>query len=190
VRTSRQYNNGTILTPHKCGTKYLNKVFNCSKLENVFNLKDLQQYDFKWLIVRDPYEHLLSALTSVYNNKQMLITLDELMNTFINGLDPHWILDFYEVILSYSENHSLTLVKLSDLSSFVKNELKLVPPKFLPNIYGTQISRSSKDNLIDKIKTEYPSEWSTLMGLVDAEKVHYDLLFGKCGVYNSEFSYS
>ena len=184
MRTSRQYKNGTILTPHKCGTKYLNQVFNCSKQENVFNLKDLQQYDFKWLIVRDPYEHLLSALTRVYNNKQMLITLDDLMNRFTNGLDPHWIPDFYEVILSYSENHSLTLVKLSDLSSFVENELKLVPPKFLPK-YGTQISRSlSKEELINKIKTEYPSEWSTLMGLVDTERIYYDLLFGKCGVYN------
>ena len=184
MRTSRQYKNGTILTPHKCGTKYLNQVFNCSKQENVFNLKDLHLYDFKWLIVRDPYEHLLSALTSVFNNTDELITLDELMNRFTNGLDPHWIPDFYEVILSYVENHPLTLVKLSDLTFFIEHELKLVPPKFLPK-YGTQISRSlSKEELINKIKTDYPSEWDTLMEMVEIEITRYNLLFDRCNVYN------
>jgi hypothetical protein len=183
VRTSRQYNNGTILTPHKCGTKYLNQVFNCSKQENVFSLKDLHRYDFKWLIVRDPYEHLLSALTNVYNNREESITLDELMNKFINGLDAHWIPDFYKVILSYSENHSLTLVKLSDLSSFVEHELKLVPPPKLGR-YGTQNFFITKNDLIDKIKTEYPSEWDTLMKMVETETTRYNLLFDRCNVYN------
>ncbi len=184
MRTSRHYNNGTILTPHKCGTKYLNQVFNRSKQDNVFNLKDLYRYDFKWLIVRDPYEHLLSALTSVYNNTDESITLDELMNRFTNGLDPHWIPDFYEVILSYTENHSLTLVRLSDLTFFIEHELKLVPPKFLPK-YGTQISRSlSKEELINKIKTDYSSKWNTLMELVETETTRYNLLFHRCNVYN------
>lgn len=189
MRTIRHYNNGTILTPHKCGTKYLNKVFNVSGQRNVIRLKDLHQFNFKWLIVRDPYEHLLSALTTVYNSRHDTLTLDELLDRLMNGLDPHWIPDFYKVILSYSSDHSLTLVKLSDLSSFVENELKLVAPPML-NRYGTQIIYLSKEKLIDKIKTEYPSEWNTLMGLVDAERIYYDLLFGKCGVYNSEFSYS
>lgn len=184
MRTSRQYNNGTIFAPHKCGTKYLNKIFNCPKHDNVFNLNDLYLFDFKWLIVRDPYEHLLSALTSVYNNRQLLITLDELMIKFINGMDIHWMPDFYKIILSYSENHFLTLVRLSDLTFFIEHELKLIAPKFLANTYGTQILRSSKDELINKIKTEYPSEWDTLMKLVDVERTYYNLLFDRSEVYN------
>jgi hypothetical protein len=189
VRTIRHYNNGTILTPHKCGTKYLNKVFNVSRQENVISLKDLHQFDFKWLIVRDPYEHLLSALTTVYNTKQSTRNLKDTLDRFIKGLDVHWQHGHHKDILSYSSNHSLTLVNISDLTPFVENELKLVAPPMLSR-YCTEIIYLSKEGLVDKIKTEYPSEWDTLMELVDTERVHYDLLFGKCGVYSSEFSYS
>ena len=184
MRTSRHYNNGTILTPHKCGTKYLNQVFNCSKQENVFKIKDLHLYDFKWLIVRDPYEHLLSAITTMYNTLDGLREIDEILHSLVNGLDPHWIPDFYEVILSYTENHPLTLVRLSDLSFFVEHELKLIPPPKLDR-HGTQILRSlSKEELINKIKTEYPSEWNALMELVETETIRYNLLFDRCNVFN------
>jgi hypothetical protein len=71
------------------------------------------------------------------------------------------------------------LQKLHIIHSFSE----LVPPKFLPK-YGTQISRSlSKEELINKIKTEYPSEWNTLMKLVKTETTRYNLLFDRCNVY-------
>lgn len=184
MKNIRHYNNGTILTPHKCGTKYLNKVFDLRGGVNVINLNNINLFDFKWLIVRDPYEHLISALTSVYNNKHKTHNLNDILNRFITGLDVHWNNTFYKDMLSYSLNHSFMLVELSNLTSFVNNELKLVAPPML-NRYGTQIIYMTKDNLIDKIKTEYPSEWNTLMELVDVERTYYDLLFGRCEVYNS-----
>ena len=184
MKTIRHYNNGMILTPHKCGTKYLNKVFDLRGQVNVINLNNINLFDFKWLIVRNPYEHLISALTSVYNNRHKTHNLNDILNRFISGLDIHWNNTFYKDMLSYSLNHSFMLVELSNLTSFVNNELKLVAPPML-NRYGTQIIYMTKDNLIDKIKTEYPSEWNILMELVDVERTYYDLLFGRCEVYNS-----
>lgn len=184
MKTIRHYYNGTILTPHKCGTKYLNKVFKKSRQENVVPFNDIFTMDFKWLIVRDPFEHLLSALTTVYNSKESVRDLSETLNRFINALDVHWNNTFYKDMLSHSLNHSFTLVELSNLTSFVNNELKLVAPPML-NRYGTQIIYMTKDVLIDKIKLEYPYEWDVLMKLVELENSSYKMLFDICDVYNS-----
>jgi hypothetical protein len=185
VKSLRHYHNGTILTPHKCGTKYLNEIFKKSKKENVIPFNDIFSMDFKWLIVRDPYEHLLSAITTVYNNRESVRDLNEILNNFINSLDVHWNNTFYKDMLSHSLNHSFTLVELSNLTDFVEHELIINPlPPFLKR-YGTNIIYMSKDNLIDKIKLEYPSEWEILMGLVESEKNYYKMLFDRCDVYNS-----
>ncbi len=184
MKNIRHYNNGTILTPHKCGTKYLNKVFNITGSDNVIPYKRLFSYDFKWLIVRDPYEHLLSAITTIYNTKENVRELSVILDKFINGTDVHWNNTFYRDILPHSLIHSITLVELSNLTHFVEHELGLIPPKFLPR-YGTQTIYMTKDTLIDKIKMEYTSKWDVLMGLVESEKNYYNMLFDRCDVYNS-----
>lgn len=184
MKSVRHYHNGTILTPHKCGTKYLNVVFYKSRQENVVPLKNVFSMDFKWLIVRDPYEHLLSALTSVYNNRECNRDLNEILNNFINSLDVHWNNTFYQDMLSHSLNHSFTLVELSNLTHFVEHELGINPPPLLKR-YGTHIIYMSKDVLVDKIKLEYTSEWDILLRLVELEKSYYKMLFDRCDVYNS-----
>lgn len=189
MKNIRHYHNGTILTPHKCGTKYLNKVFNITGSVNVIWYKDLFSYDFKWLIVRDPYEHLLSAITTVYNTKHNSRDLNNIITRFIKGLDVHWNNTFYRCILPHSLNHSFTLVELSNLTHFVEHELELNAPPLLKR-YGTQTIYMTKDTLIDKIKLEYPSEWEILMGLVELEKSSYSMLFDRCNVYSPEFSFS
>lgn len=189
MKNIRHYNNGTILTPHKCGTKYLNKVFNVSGSENVIWYKDLFTYDFKWLIVRDPYEHLLSAITTVFNTKHNSRDLINILTRFIDGRDAHWNNTFYQVMLPHSLIHPFKLVELSNLTHFVEHELGLNAPPFL-NRYGTQIIYMSKDSLVNKIKLEYSSEWEILMKLVELEKSSYRMLFNGCDVYSPEFSFS
>lgn len=185
MKNIRHYNNGTILTPHKCGTKYLNRVFNITGSSNVIQYKDLFTYDFKWLIVRDPYEHLLSAITTVYNTKHKSGGFNStLLTRFIDGTDAHWNNTFYQCVLPHSLIHPFKLVELSNLTHFVEHELGLNAPPFL-NRYGTQIIYMSKDNLINKIKLEYSSEWEILMELVELEKSSYSMLFDRCDVYNS-----
>lgn len=178
----RYYNNKTIIAPSKCGTKFLNDVFNCSKQENVMSLEQINHTNFKWLIVRDPYEHLVSGLSTIYNTYDNQWGMDEILKRIIHVKNVHWVYGFYRSMLYHKINNVYVIVELKNLSKFI-DHLQIERPEINPHIHKSAEDKMNRLDLISYINKNYPNEWSILMNMVDDEKKYYQLLLDKTEIF-------
>jgi len=191
------YNN-TLLTPLKCGTRYLDTVFNHTGVG--FDITEFKRKLFlpniTDIVVRPPLEHLTSALHTAilteYNdterNKDIPVDLESVINGFcryekIDELNGHWQHDLYETLywLWRRNKNKINIIELKDLSLYLQklNIKKL--PKYDSKDYDFHFYPNwcTKDEIMLFIKTNYPEHWENLMTQIEEANKFYDYLINK-----------
>lgn len=192
------YYNDTILTPMKCGTRYLDEVFK-DNTPNGFALNEVKRTLFlpkvKYIILRPPIEHLKSALHTAmlteYNfgekkENEFIIDFKPIVDEFCywenddDVQNTHWRHDVYETLYwTWRRNRdNINIIELKDLS-FLLEKLKIENlPKYDSKNYEFKSYKywCSKDEIMLFIKTNYPIQWNNYMQQIDRANVFYNHL--------------
>ena len=187
--------NHNILAHSKCGTKYLDELFGISwqnsGQKNVKSPSELLNVDLniKYVIIRNPKEHFLSAFDSIINNELYIKSIHKIqddllsntMNILYNDLDHHWCPNYYKYIYMLCNNRKITLVHLDDLSDFVEMELK-IPKIEYTNIHGSR--KESFEELENKCRNTNPKLWELIEKTLKDELYFYNKLIKENKIFN------
>lgn len=197
--------NNQILTPLKCGSTYLEMVYPNDIKDANYSPEDYSiwenngVYDMKnisTIVIREPFEHLQSALhTEIFmwyylNNESLSIeTAIPLIKNFITTDTntrgtTHWDVNYYEILYNFwkANNNTIKVVHLSDLTSFLKEKCNVDIPhdKFdygIPALRGQfKYAFTSKQKLSNWIKETIPELWDELMKDMNKANKFYNLL--------------
>lgn len=183
------YNNNKIISLHKCGTRFLDIVFDIKDSNNRLTFdRLLRDVDFEWFIVRDPYEHFVSALCSVYNSYNYDLPLDQILMKFIYQKEDHWVCNMYKNMYGLRLNREFKLVELKNLSEFL-DYLKISHSIHDKKLYNNLDKGVNRIELIEKIKIEFPEHYKLLMEIIKDETKYYNLLLNKCEIYEKNRYY-
>lgn len=185
MNSIRYYFDGKIIAPSKCGTKFLNDVFNYRKQDNVISLDQLDTLNFEWLIVRDPYEHLISAISTVYNTMDNKWSLEEILTKIINVKNVHWVYGFYKTLLFHGINHNFKIVELENLTNFI-DYLKLLRPDYDDLHHKAPERKLNRKEILDTIENDFPDHMFILMNMVEDETKYYNLLLETYETYKRD----
>ena len=187
--------NDNILAHSKCGTKYLDELFGItwqnSGKKNIKSPSELLNVDLnvKYVIIRNPKEHFLSAVSSMVENELYVKSIYKIqddiltntMNILYNDLDRHWCPNYYKYIYMLCNNRKITLVHLDDLSDFVEMELK-IPKIEYTNIHGSR--KESFEELENKCRNTNPKLWELIEKTLKDELYFYDKLIKENKIFN------
>jgi hypothetical protein len=191
------YNN-SLLVPLKCGTRYLDTIFNDESIS--FDTRGFREHLFlpnvTDIVIRPPMEHLTSALhtaiLTAYNdterNKDIDIDLTSIIDEFClykkNDIqNTHWRCDLYETLywLWRRNRNTINVIELKDLSLYLEklNIKKL--PKYDSKDYDFHTYQfwCSKDEIMLFIKTNYTDQWKNLMEQIINAEIFYNALINK-----------
>lgn len=175
------YNN-TILTPVKCGTRYLDKVWEDNRI-SFGHQKYLKFPKVKYIVVREPMSHLISALhtetlewVNVYTNEDDFY---HQLGEFISEEGAtHWCVPFYEYFYYYRNKYGndVEVVKLENLTNLL-NQLGY-DVEYTPEEYHFKKYKKwwSKDELFQMLKDMYPNEINLLIDKVKIQTEYYNKL--------------
>lgn len=174
--------NDTILTPVKCGTRYLDKIWEDKRVYSGHE-KYLKFPKVKYIIVREPMSHLISALhTETLEWINRYTDKDDFyhqLGEFISEQGAtHWCFPFYEYLYYYRNKHGkdIEVVKLENLTELLK--------KLGHNIEYTAEEYSfknyekwwTKEELFQILKDRYPKEINLLIKKVKVQTEYYNKL--------------
>jgi hypothetical protein len=189
--------NDNILAHSKCGTKYLDELFNIpwekSGENNVKSPSELlnDNLNIKYVIIRNPKEHFLSAIDTLVNNEFYLKSIHNIndnhvynsMNILYNDLDQHWCPNYCKYVYMLCNNRKITLVNLNDLSDFVKMELKM-PKIEYTNSHGGR--KETFEELENKCKEANPKLWGLIERILKDELYFYNKLINENTIFKSK----
>lgn len=184
------YNNDTILAPLKCGTRYLEECFgepstqlSLDSFKSSLHIKTLNT-----IIVRDPYEHLESAIHTEllgtfrqYGNSdvEILNNLDKFTTTAKTNQKTHWSPKLYETLYWYWRRNRryIKIVDLKELSKFLRGYKKKLP-KYDPLNYDFNHYDywCSKEDVMIFVKYNYPFVWTNLVEQIHKSMEWYQLM--------------
>jgi hypothetical protein len=191
------YNN-SLLVPLKCGTRYLDMVFNHTGVGfDIINFKkSLFLPNVTDIVIRPPMEHLKSALHTMiltaYNDtkrdKDVPVDLLPIINGFCSYektdlQNGHWRYDLYETLYwCWRRNkNNINIIELKDLSLYLQklNIKKL--PKYDSKDWDFHFHPNwcTKDEIMLFIKTNHIEQWNNLMKQVEDSNVFYNSLINK-----------
>jgi hypothetical protein len=175
-----------FITPLKCGSRYLRsfgwETKGITMLSDGWNkFKDL---NWEILVMRDPEEHLYSALhteiLSLWNNHTnwQNITEEELINLFISKTgSTHWcgILNKTIFDVYVSKNKEPKVLKLENLSLFLS--LEGFPQTYIKETYSFREfdKWESSDYIKEYVKTTYPTQFDTMLDMVNEDRKYYNM---------------
>lgn len=190
--------NENIISHSKCGTRYLNDQFKFDNDPPQIEATELiESGDFskiKWVIIRNPFDHFLSAVDTLSNDFRYMSELHdvklgddlflEVLRTFLMGNDDHWSPSFFKHIYILSKKVNLTLVHLNDLSDFIENEIKLPPVKKSKKHSSRNVNNGNEIKI--KIDECYPKMSDIIRKLLHDELYFYDKLIKENKIFNSK----
>ncbi len=172
------YNN-KILVPAKCGSRFLDTIWDNKKDISINQIFD---FDIETMIVRNPYEHLSSALHTellhIWNKEWMDVDESNTLKNYTqidNG--SHYQLNLYKTLYEFwdKNNRSVEIVKLNNLTDFIKDVG--TPYNFDENDYNWKpifdIWRT-KEEIMDYVKETYPEIYNFLMEHIQKEIDFYN----------------
>lgn len=188
--------NNEILTPLKCGSTYLGMVYPKDIIEITYNdLQDLK--GISTIVIRDPFEHLQSALHTeilmwyILNPSESLSvdTATPLIKRFINSKSNpfgtnHWDVNYYEYLYKFWKQNkgSIKIVDTSNLTPFLKERynIDIKHDKFSYGItahFGRfKYAYTTKQNLSKWIETSLPKLWDSLTKKLPKAYKFYNLM--------------
>jgi hypothetical protein len=192
------YDEGRILAPLKCGTRYLDAVFNLTDAQR--QQFGITQSEIKstlffpnihTLIVRPPKEHLYSALhtdiLTTMNNEDFALPIrktdiNSLMHSYTKRIDwctGHWHPKIYETLywMWRRNKERIKVVELRNLSNHLTDlgfELPLYKKEDYQFLYLKNYC--SIDEMMLFLKTNYPMEWENIEIQIEKSNVFYEYL--------------
>ena len=175
------YNN-TILTPVKCGSRYLDKVWEDKRVE--FNHGQYSRFPkVKYIVLRDPMSHLVTAL-----HTETLYFINEFgkkndfyhqLNEFTGSIgSTHWCFPFYEYLYYYRNKYGaeIEVVKLENLTELLKNLGYNI--EYVPEDYNFKKYKKwwPKEELFEMLKDMYPNEINSLLDKIEIQNIYYNKL--------------
>jgi len=175
------YNN-IIMAPVKCGSRYLDKVWESERTEYI-HYQYLKFPKVKYIVIREPMSHLITALhtetVGFINEYGRRDDFYHQLNDFIS-VDgaTHWCVPFYEYLYYYRNKYGedIEVVKLENLTGLLKNlghNIQYVPEEYHFKKYEKWWS---KEDLFKMLKEMYPKEINWLIDKVETQKIYYEKL--------------
>lgn len=189
--------NDNILAHSKCGTKYLDELFRIpwekSGQKNIKSPSELLNVDLniKYVIIRNPKEHFLSAVDTLTNNEFYLKSIYNIndnhvynsMDILYNDLDQHWCPNYCKYIYMLCINRKITLVHLNDLSDFVEMELKMSKIEYTKSHGGR---KKTFEELENKCKEANPKLWELIEKTLKDEMYFFNKLLNENVIFKSK----
>ncbi len=173
-----------IMAPLKCGTRYLRSLNLPLKLIHLNETDWNKSYDIDWkiIVVRNPIEHLKSALQTellnLYNGHRLWegMTTEMVLDRFISdGGCDHWSGSMYKKFydLWIHKNKSIKIIELNDLSYFISTMGYYKPYDKQKFDFTNRDIWYSKDTIMEMIKTDYPIHYDKLIDLMQMDSIYY-----------------
>ena len=139
---------GKVLTYPKCGTKYMDKIYDNINEDNHINFYELFKSETEYVILRDPLSHFVSAVNETIKYEDNL--KDNLESLMVNN-NAHYNMNHYRLLKLYLKlNSGKTIILLENLTNFLEFEMKIKPVPFTVDYKTVKIYD------IAKIKEEEP----------------------------------
>ncbi len=172
------YNNETLV-PAKCGSRFLDTIWENKTDTSTYYLSEINN-NIKTIIVRNPFEHLSSALHTdilhIWNREWVNVDESIILKKYTQIDDgSHYQLNLYKTLYNFwdKNNRTAQIVKLDDLTDFIKNVG--VPYNFDVNDYNWKPIFDiwkTKEEIMDYVKETYPEIYDFLM-----EHIHREIDF-------------
>lgn len=173
-----------IGVPAKCGSRYFDKTTPIFGFPQRLSFREffLIEIHLDWIIIRNPMEHLKSALqTEIMNCFNDVNGIREILESFLNLYDggthfyPQFCQKIYEVW--YKTGFKLKVVDLSNLSDFLNNEFGIdIPyhPEEFSFVY--EDNYVPKDIVWDKCISGFPELMNKLIDYAKNDLQYYQAL--------------
>jgi hypothetical protein len=196
----KKYNQDKILAPLKCGTRFLDETFGGDSGNiGIIELLETKQYiipNLQAIIIRPPYEHLVSALRTeilnVYNSEDTKPTFDAVKMVVKSFMvensnwkkfnTAHWSQHLYQglYLLWRRNKDKIKIIQLKDLSVYLKS-INVEIQKYDAEKYNFNYYRNwfSKEDIIIYLKNYFCEEWEDYMKQVEDCDRYYKILIGE-----------
>jgi hypothetical protein len=171
------YENGLdIITPLKCGTRWLEEKTNPIKIEElstVYKTKNITK-DTYW-VYRVGREHLVSALRTEIRNALEFFedNTDSIVDGFINGIGTHWSPTLFKYMYSYWNRIEFNVIDLNHLSNL------FVGVEFDSKNYDMNSYHKTKHTKEDIIQLVGSTKMNILYELSDIDSVWLTKILNK-----------
>ena len=167
-----------IITYPKCGTKYMDKIYGNPNEHNHIDFYELFNEDIKFIIVRDPKSHLISAINETIKYEE---NLKKNLESLLVGNNIHWNPNHYRLLELYIKlNPDKTIVKLEDLNNFLEFEMKIKLAPFTVDFKTVKIYD------LEKIKEEEPYLTDLILRNLEFESYSYNNILNDNYVYRPQ----
>ena len=174
--------NNLILAPVKCGTRYLDKIWE-DKMKYFTHSQFLNFPNVKYIIVRPPIEHLITALhTETLRYLNETDKVDDFYYQLTNFMSPngatHWCVPFYEYLYYYRNRYGqdIEVVNLENLTNLLEGLGHSVKYNAEEYHFKKYEKWWSKEELFEIVKKLHPKEVNWLLEKVDEQNVYYEKL--------------
>jgi hypothetical protein len=171
------YENGLdIITPLKCGTRWLEEKTNPIKIEELYTTNKIQNItkDTYW-VYRVGREHLVSALRTEIRNALEFFedNTDSIVDGFINGIGTHWSPTLFKYMYSYWNRIEFNVIDLNHLSNL------FVGVEFDSKNYDMNSYHKTKHTKEDIIQLVGSTKMNILYELSDIDSVWLTKILNK-----------
>lgn len=173
--------NKEIVVPAKCGSRFLDTIWE-DKID--LSIGQLLESDFqiKKIIVRHPYEHLLSGLHTdilhIWNKEwENVNEIDVITNYHQINNGSHYQLDLYQTLYEYwvKHNKEAEIIKLENLTGILKDVDVLY--NYDENDYNWKPIFEvwkTKEEIMEYVKKTYPETYNFLIKHIKEEINSYN----------------
>ena len=170
--------NNRILTTPKCGTRYLRQRWG-GKAFTYYQITDFS--NVKYMIVREPIEHLKTALHTEFYNHYDIYGYPINLNVYLDKLIlsekiEHWSYNMYEIMywMYIKSNKKIKIIHLTSLTDIMKEEGHIV--EYTPSDYNFNNNENwiSKDDFFNKVLKDFPTQMGVLLEQSDKQSILYN----------------
>lgn len=177
-----------ILAPLKCGTRYLRTLglpFDTIDM-NTNDWNSMPNIDWQMIVIRNPIEHLKSALQTellnLYNGHRLWegMTTKSVLDRFLSdGGCDHWNGVMYKKLyeLWIHKNKSIKIIDLKDLSYFISTMGYYKPYDKQKFDFTNRSVWYSKETIIEMLEKNYSKQYEALINLMESDAIYYNKFY-------------
>lgn len=170
-----------IMCSAKCGSRYLDVNWE-NKRRIIASLLPLETFTTKYIVVREPHGHLITALHTdllhIWNDGWPGITEEHVINKMAGEGGGHYSLSLYQWIYEYwvKTNKFAKVIDISELTPLIEeNGLISHYDKDEYDWHYFDIWKT-KEEIEEYVKNTYPTEYQIMMDRLVKEKEYYNML--------------